>query len=623
MTPFVVLWPALALWAIPVVVAAEPAYIAVPLGSLGGLTVYGAAINAGGQVAGWADTDATGAAHRHAFLYTNGTLTNLGTLAGGMQSFGYALNDAGQVVGASNGSGVSQLHAVLFNAGTTVDLNHLLSGSISNGYAINASGDIAGGFVGAIKSFHAYRYLVATGTVTDLGTFGGTTSQAYGINVLGEVTGFAHTPSQDAHAFRYNSEGLTDLGTFGGSSSIGRAIGPSGHVVGDAYLPGNVGPHAFFHSGTAMADLGTLGGSVSAALAINVADTIVGESTNAQGVLHAFVYAARSMIDLNAVTSGLNGATLTTATAINDAGQIVAMSCTATLVCPQAFRLDPVPAPGVELNQQGLTGSWYEQATSGQGFEVEVFPNLVGANVGLIQVSWFTFDTTAGAADRQRWYTLSGNVQNGQPTASLTIYQNIGGNFNGPPVTNGVAVGTATLRFDSCADGQLTYNFTDGTGRDGSILLTRLTQNATCSTTSARPTNADFALSGNWYDPATAGQGFTVEVNPGSATIFVAWYTYAMAGASAAAAGQRWYTGQGAFSPGTRSIPITLYETNGGTFDSTATTPRSVVVGTATVAFQSCTGATLNFNFTGGSSSGASGLIALSRVGPVPQGCTK
>jgi probable HAF family extracellular repeat protein len=49
------------------------------LGSLGGVSVYGAAINAAGQVAGWADTDGTGAAHRHAFVHANRTITNLGT----------------------------------------------------------------------------------------------------------------------------------------------------------------------------------------------------------------------------------------------------------------------------------------------------------------------------------------------------------------------------------------------------------------------------------------------------------------------------------------------------------------------------------------------------------------
>ena len=105
-------------------------------------------------------------------------------------------------------------------------------------------------------------------------------------------------------------------------------------------------------------------------------------------------------------------------------------------------------------------------------------------------------------------------------------------------------VGTATLSFDTCASGQLSYSFTDGTGRTGSIPLTRLTQNVTCSITTARPTNADFALSGNWYDPTTSGQGLTVEVNPVSGAFFAAWYTYAPNGAGAGAAGQRWYTAQ-------------------------------------------------------------------------------
>ena len=72
-----------------------------------------------------------------------------------------------------------------------------------------------------------------------------------------------------------------------------------------------------------------------------------------------------------------------------------------------------------------------------------------------------------------------------------------------------------------------------------------------------------------------------------------------------------------------RSIPFTLYETTEGTFDSSATQPGSVVIGSGTLAFASCSSATLSFNFIGGSSTGASGSIVLGRVGPVPQGCTQ
>jgi hypothetical protein len=283
-----------------------------------------------------------------------------------------------------------------------------------------------------------------------------------------------------------------------------------------------------------------------------------------------------------------------------------------------------VKAATMDLNQHGLTGSWYEAVTSGQGVEVEVFPNP-SSGTGSTFVSWFTYDTVSGLAERQRWYTAQGPVVTGQPNASLTIYQNTGGNFNAAPVTNAQPVGTATLSFDTCSSGQLSYSFTDGTGRTGNIPLTRLTQNVTCSTATAHPTNADFAFSGNWYDAATSGQGLTVEVNPNSGTVFLAWYTYAPNGVSAGAAGQRWYTAQPTtiFAPGSRSIDVTIYETTGGMFDQ-ATPPgqKTVPVGTGTLAFQSCSAATFSYNFTGGSSSGQSGKITLSRVGPVPPGCT-
>ncbi len=275
-----------------------------------------------------------------------------------------------------------------------------------------------------------------------------------------------------------------------------------------------------------------------------------------------------------------------------------------------------------DLNQHGLTGSWYEAATSGQGVEVEVFANP-SSGTGSTFVSWFTYDTGIGGAERQRWYTAQGPVVTGQPNAALTIYRNTGGNFNAPPITNPQAVGTATLSFDTCASGQLSYTFTDGTGRAGTIPLARLMPNVTCSTTTSYPTNADFALSGNWFDSATSGQGFTNEVNPNSGAFFAAWYTYLPNGTAAGAAGQRWYTAQAGFTPGLRSIPVTIYETTGGIFDAPKPPGQETkTVGTGTMTFQSCAAATFRYNFTGGSSSGLSGTINLIRVGSVPPGCT-
>jgi hypothetical protein len=312
-----------------------------------------------------------------------------------------------------------------------------------------------------------------------------------------------------------------------------------------------------------------------------------------------------------------------TCTVTNGSGTIASANVTNVIVtCSNTVT---PPATNPDLNQHGLTGSWYEPPTDGQGLEVEVFPDQTAPGTGSFFLSWFTYDTVAGTAERQRWYTLAGPAVTGQPSAALTIYQNTGGNFNALPKTNPQPVGTAVLSFATCSSGQLTYTFTDG--RTGTIPLTRLTQNVTCSTSSARPTNTDFARSGNWFDPLTDGQGLTIEVNPISGAVFAAWYTYAPNGAGAGAAGQRWYTAQplppDTFTPGLRSIPLTIYETTGLTFD-TPTPPgqHSRPVGTGTLTFQSCSAATFSYTFTAGSSSGASGLINLSRVGPVPQGCT-
>lgn len=283
----------------------------------------------------------------------------------------------------------------------------------------------------------------------------------------------------------------------------------------------------------------------------------------------------------------------------------------------------PVSGSAPDLDQHGLTGSWYEPATSGQGFEVEFYPDLVTPGTALVQGAWFTFDgAPTGGADRQRWYTFSGNGQSGKPNVPVAIYQNVGGNFNAPPITSAIPVGSGTLAFSQCNSGTLAYTFSDGSGRSGTIALTRITPNVTCAVGTAPSTNGDFSLSGNWFDPATSGQGFAFEVNPLVPVFFFAWYTYAPSGQMAGVAGQRWFTGQASYTPGSRAMTLTLYETTGGLFDQvTNPAPATVPVGTSTVTFASCASAQLQFNFTGGSNAGRSGTIALARVGPVPPGC--
>ena len=289
-----------------------------------------------------------------------------------------------------------------------------------------------------------------------------------------------------------------------------------------------------------------------------------------------------------------------------------------------SLALDPALAT-LDFNQAGFSGHWFDPSTVGQGFGIEIFPNQVSPATGQAFGAWFTYELAApGGVEKQRWYTFNGPASANSNVIAVQIFRNFGGNFNAPPVTSGVPVGNGTLSFSTCTTGQLTYAFTDGSARSGVIPLERLTPNVTCSATAARPTNADYALSGNWFDPATSGQGFTIEVNPNAPILFFSWYTYAVNGGALGAAGQRWFTAQAPFQPGTRTATLTIYETKGGIFDQGTYPPphtQAVVAGTATLTFSSCSRATLAYNFTGGAMAGARGTIALQRVGPVPPGC--
>ncbi len=280
----------------------------------------------------------------------------------------------------------------------------------------------------------------------------------------------------------------------------------------------------------------------------------------------------------------------------------------------------------VNLDQHGLTGSWYNPATSGQGIEMEVYPDLVAPGQGLLFAGWFTFDVTA--AGGKRWYALSGNVSNTSSSAQLTIGAVDGGNFNALPAVGATAVGQATLQFSDCNDASLTYTFTDGSGRSGTIPLARLTTNITCgaSGTNNGTAPSDYLLSGDWYDPSTSGQGLIFDINPAQSLLFAAWYTFLPDGQqTGGGASQSWYTivtGAGPFTAGLTSLNnIPIGETTGGIFNNPATA-TTVQVGSANIAFQSCNAMTLTYTFTGGTNQGQHGTINLVRTGPTPEGCS-
>ncbi len=109
----------------------------------------------------------------------------------------------------------------------------------------------------------------------------------------------------------------------------------------------------------------------------------------------------------------------------------------------------------------------------------------------------------------------------------------------------------------------------------------------------------DSRFSGAWFDPATDGQGFNLEVLDDRGEVLAFWYTYAEAG------GQRWFILQGEVQDGVGEV--TIYETDGRFLQ-----PDGYVLdtwGTGTFTPVDCD--QLTFSFEGG---GTSGSLALSRL---------
>ncbi len=214
------------------------------LGTLPGASnSYAVAVNDSGLV--------LGSSGNHAVLF-GGTTTDLGTL-GGNSSLPGGLNNQGQVVGTSTRTTATNApqHAFLYSAGTMQDLGFAPGGSFSNGNAINDSGLIAGtadfGATGANVP-RAFLYNPSNTTWTDLGGIPtATDNEAFAINAAGQVVGYSGDVNNDGedHAVLWSSGQVIQLGDLGGHSSEAWALNSFAQVVGSSAPTGGGADHAF------------------------------------------------------------------------------------------------------------------------------------------------------------------------------------------------------------------------------------------------------------------------------------------------------------------------------------------------------------------------------------------
>jgi probable HAF family extracellular repeat protein len=312
--------------------AAATTYTITDLGSLGGGVTRGLAINASGQVTGdsvssrlvqvpcppqrYGQPKKCFTNPDDAFVWSNGTMTDLGTL-GGTFSQGVAISGSGEVVGSSSGKSAGTGGAFLSNGH---GMHQLTAPAFA--YGINDSGQIAGQCRNSMF-LQAYPCAVGSnGAVTELTEsnpnieclyintiIGPDIPAAVAINNNGQVLGNCFN-SSGGRAVVWTNDAPTLLPTLGGAASSGTAINNNGQVAGTSETSTGAEDGFLWSNGT----LTDLGPGFSPA-AVNDSGVIVGGQ---------FVYSGGTLQNLNTLIPAGSGYQIQNATGINDNGQIVA-----------------------------------------------------------------------------------------------------------------------------------------------------------------------------------------------------------------------------------------------------------------------------------------------------------
>lgn len=336
--------------------------------SLGGTQSRGMAISNQGWVAGWSNEFGNGA--RHAVLWRDGVLTDLGTLGTGTGLSSTVpwpgLNNNGMIVGISQTDQVDTLDeswsceegGFFPNTGTNLACRGFvwddgvmrelptLGGSHGFATAVNNRGQVVGWAENLVVDptcvspqvlqFRAVLWEPKRGSTLELPPFpGDSTSAATAINQRGQAVGISGDCDiavgrfSARHAVLWDHGQVREIPNLGGTTwHTPMDINDSGNVVGFSNpagpgdAKGDFIAHAFLWVGGASAqDLGTLDDDpLSEAFAINARGQVVGISFGGAAGARAFLYQDGVMNDLNDLVDSDD--VLLSAQDINDAGVI-------------------------------------------------------------------------------------------------------------------------------------------------------------------------------------------------------------------------------------------------------------------------------------------------------------
>jgi hypothetical protein len=215
-----------------------------------------------------------------AFRYVPGTgVSFVEPLAGGMMTFGFGIDAAGNVVGES----VAPEGSTAFRAAPGLPAVALpgLGGAGSSACGINAAGQIAGSGANSAGRQHAFR-IEADNTVTAIVPFDGPegSGSACAIDAAGRVGGRA-TSANVLRAFVFDSGAPVNVDTFAASEQSNIESVAAGVAVGWFLALPSRTPHAFVNTAEGSADLNDLiepgtGWQLDQAFAVNATGIIAG-----------------------------------------------------------------------------------------------------------------------------------------------------------------------------------------------------------------------------------------------------------------------------------------------------------------------------------------------------------
>lgn len=298
------------------------------LGTLGGPSSAAFAINNNGVIVGTSQSYQGNGGLVQAFVYTPGIgMTNI--TPPGYQGAALGVNDSGAVVGSYH-AGNLQAMGFAYQNGTFAPLPAFVPNvananlSIPVPAAVNASGEIAGRLVDTSDNWLSQPYLYNGQQYTLIGGAPGhVSSRLSGINEFGNAIGYSDDLTSVRESFLYSNGNMTILGSLGGKFSGGvgvYGINNQDDVVGTAFGPS-----------------GSLGGIGDPE---NGLDTDLLRSYVFSGT-HGVIYKNGQLQDLNNLIDPNSGWELLDARSINDSGQIVGEGMINNQI--HAFILTPVP----------------------------------------------------------------------------------------------------------------------------------------------------------------------------------------------------------------------------------------------------------------------------------------